>query len=268
MLPDSLLTRWRLFDPALVAETPTSTVWKVRQPDGQPAALKLLRPGEIEEARGADYLQALGGLGAVQVLARDGNAILMEWCDGPSLGDLVREGQDTEATEIICDTIQRLHAAPVDPAGLEPLAGRFSPLTAYPQTKDLALAAELAVRLLASTGPTGALHGDLHHDNILFSARGWLAIDPKGVHGDPAYELANTFRNPDGAKDLIFHQDRIARLADRFAQRLHQPRHRLLGWAAARCALSILWSREVGLDTAEDINLLPLLLPAQSRSEA
>ncbi|WP_373298360.1 aminoglycoside phosphotransferase family protein [Paludibacterium paludis] len=28
------------------------------------------------------------------------------------------------------------------------------------------------------------LHGDLHHDNVLFdSSHGWLAIDPKGVIG-------------------------------------------------------------------------------------
>lgn len=267
MLPDDLLARWRLADPQPVADTPTSTIWKVTHPDGRPAALKLLRPGEVEEARGADYLTALGGQGAVQVLVRDGDAILMEWCDGPSLGDLVRGGQDAQATDILCETIRRLHAAPVDPARLQPLAIRFAPLTAQPQTADLATAADLAHGLLTSNSTTCALHGDLHHDNILQAPRGWLAIDPKGIHGDPAYEPANAFRNPDGAADLIFHPDRIGFLADRFSQRLHQPRHRLLGWAAAHCALSILWSREDGRETADDHRLLPLLLGAAERAE-
>jgi streptomycin 6-kinase len=264
MLPDDHLIRWRLTDPLLIADTPTSTVWKVMQSDGQLAALKLLRPGEVDEARGADYLTALGGRGAVQVIARDSDAILVEWCDGPSLGDLVRDGQDTEAIDILCDTIQRLHAAAIGFTGLQPLAARLAPLTEHVQTGDLAAAADLARTLLASTPVTSALHGDLHYDNILLGPRGWLAIDPKGVLGDPAYEPANAFHNPDGAGDLIFHPARIAYLADRFAHRLGQPRQRLLGWAAAHCALSILWSGEDGLDPTDDLRLLPILLAAAS----
>ena len=46
-LPDDLVTRWRLSDPQPVADTPTGTVWKVMQANGHPAALKLLRPGEV-----------------------------------------------------------------------------------------------------------------------------------------------------------------------------------------------------------------------------
>jgi streptomycin 6-kinase len=243
---------------------PTSTLWKVTQTDGQPAALKLLRPGEAEEARGADYLTALGGAGAVQVLAPAGHAILMEWCGGPSLGDLVRRGQDIQATEILCDTVQRLHAATMAAGSLQPLAARFAPLTAQPQTGDLATAAILARGLIGSPSRTCALHGDLHHDTILSSPRGWLAIDPKGVRGDPAYEPANAFRNPDRAADLIFNPARIAILADWFAQRFHLPRHRLLGWAAAQCALSILWSREDSLEPIDDLRTLPVLLASVS----
>lgn len=141
---------------------------------------------------------------------------------------------------------------------------RFAPLTGTSFEGNLGTAARLA-RVLLDTSPTlQALHGDLHHDNILRSPRGWLAIDPKGVSGDPAYEPANAFRNPGGAGDLIFRPDRIARLADRFSQSLHQPRSRILGWAAAHCALSILWSREDGLDPSQDQRLLPILLAAAS----
>jgi streptomycin 6-kinase len=48
------------------------------------------------------------------------------------------------------------------------------------------------------------LHGDLHHANIIISAgRGWLAIDPKGVCGDPGYEVGPFMMNqiPAGASD-------------------------------------------------------------------
>ncbi|HKA75114.1 MAG TPA: aminoglycoside phosphotransferase family protein [Xanthobacteraceae bacterium] len=44
--------------------------------------------------------------------------------------------------------------------------------------------------LTPSPGERKLLHGDLHHDNILWDAtRGWVAVDPKGVIGEPAYEF-------------------------------------------------------------------------------
>jgi hypothetical protein len=46
----------------------------------------------------------------------------MEWCDGPSLGDLVRAVQDARASEIFCDAIRSLQAAALAPQLLEPLA--------------------------------------------------------------------------------------------------------------------------------------------------
>lgn len=264
MLPPEILTTWVLTTPRLVAETPRATIWQVTRPNGHPAALKLLRPGQSEEANGIAYLRAQNGKGAVSVLAQDGNALLMAWCNGPSLGDLVRSGQDDAATEILCDVIETLHAANASPSTLEPLSHRFAPLTDTSQDGDLAAAAQIARHLLATSPPPQPLHGDLHHDNVLQSSRGWLAIDPKGVLGDPAYEPANAFRNPDGAGDLIFSPARIAHLADRFAQRLGHPRKRLLCWAAAHCALSICWSREDGIHPTDDHRLLPLLLAAAS----
>lgn len=41
------------------------------------------------------------------------------------------------------------------------------------------------------------LDGDLHHFNILRAHRQpWLAIDPKGLVGDPAYEVGAFLYNP------------------------------------------------------------------------
>lgn len=52
-------------------------------------------------------------------------------------------------------------------------------------------------RELQETAETlGLLHGDLHHENILYSQeRGWLAIDPKGVGGDPCFDLVQFMLN-------------------------------------------------------------------------
>jgi streptomycin 6-kinase len=262
---DQAIARFRLSDPRALALTATSRLWTVTRRDGQTAVLKLLHPGEGEEARGAAYLQALSGRGAVCVYALDGPAILMEHCPGPPLGDLVRSGRDEQATEILCDVIQTLHAARPDPMGLEPLEHRFAPLTEPNLDGDLGAAAKLARSLLADPVPPVALHGDLHHDNVLSSPRGWLAIDPKGVWGDPAYEPANAFRNPEGLGERIFNPDRLHRMAADFSGSLGLPPHRLLAWAAAHCALSIRWSLHDGQDIAEDLRLLPLLLATAHR---
>ena len=40
------------------------------------------------------------------------------------------------------------------------------------------------------------LHGDLHHENILLGPSKWVVIDPKGLVGDPAFELSAFVRNP------------------------------------------------------------------------
>lgn len=259
---EAALARFGLSGPQPLAQTGTSTLWTVRQAGAALVVLKLLHPGETEEARGADYLQALDGQGAVRVLDRDGSAILMEHCPGPSLGDLARSGQDDAATEALCEVMATLHATRIAPLDLHPLAARFSPLTSFSLDGDLGEAAELARALLADPVPPVALHGDLHHDNVLSSPRGWLAIDPKGVLGDPAYETANAFRNPLGLGERLFDPARIERLAEQFSRRLGQPRDRVLGWAAAHCALSTRWSLEDGQDITEDLRLLPLLLNA------
>ena len=40
------------------------------------------------------------------------------------------------------------------------------------------------------------MHGDFHHHNILSSRRGWLAIDPKPMLGEPEYDVASFLWNP------------------------------------------------------------------------
>ena len=40
------------------------------------------------------------------------------------------------------------------------------------------------------------MHGDLHHHNILHSARGPLAIDAKAMLGEPEYDIPSFLWNP------------------------------------------------------------------------
>ena len=40
------------------------------------------------------------------------------------------------------------------------------------------------------------MHGDFHHHNLLRSQRGWLAIDPKPMLGEPEYDVPPFLWNP------------------------------------------------------------------------
>lgn len=87
------------------------------------------------------------------------------------------------------------------------------------------------------------LHGDLHHENILFSTdRGWLAIDPKGVAGSPyldvvSFMINHLFTKPDPEALLKLRVDLISEL-------LQLDREKLLRAAVSMSTLYACWGIE------------------------
>lgn len=267
------LIRWSLSRASLIAETPRAWVYRVEQNGREPAVLRQLKPdaGE-EEQRGSALLAWYAGEGAATVFDAADGILFMEWLDGQTLGDLARNGSDEAATAEIAGLVRRLHQPRRDdfPA-LQPLRQRFEALHALPtaswpaMSRDLlARARGIAHQLFDRPAREVPLHGDLHHDNIMSSRRGWLAIDPKGLIGDPAYEVANAFRNPFGASKVFANPRRVAHMAEIFAAQLGLQKKRILAFAAAHAALSICWGIEGrnAEEVTETLSVLPLLLAA------
>ncbi len=267
------MIRWSLSRASLIAETPTSWIYKVEQNGRSPAVLKQIKPGTgDEELRGSALLTWYAGQGAATVFDAHDGILFMEWLDGKTLGDAARAGHDDEAAIAIATVVKDLHRPrDADPPPLIPLRLRYRALfemkaAHWPgKSRDLlARAVGIAHRLFDRPAPAIPLHGDLHHDNILASPRGWLAIDPKGLVGDPAYEVANVFRNPSGAPRVVVDPFRVARLAELFAARLGYPKKRILAFAATHAALSACWDLEAGNQPAANwsLDILPHLLAA------
>ena len=102
-------------------------------------------------------------------------------------------------------------------------------------------------RLLRSPEPAVLLHGDLHHYNILSAQRApWLAIDPHGLVGEPAFETGAFFGNPFDLLDRPDPARILQRRADILAERLMLGRARIVGWGFAYQMLSAVWSAERG----------------------
>lgn len=204
------------------------------------------------------------GRGAAPVLAHEGEALLMERAMGTrSLKDLSYSGRegDDEVCRILCRAIAALHVPSTEPLPeLIPLETWFVPLLDGHRRYGgiTTVCAETARALFAERREPVALHGDVHHGNVLdFGDRGWLAIDPKALQGDRAFDYANLFRNGDVGTG--------ARAGERFARRLDVvskagglERRRLLHWTMAFAGLSSIWLRDDGDNADDDLSIIGL----------
>ncbi|MDO9383837.1 MAG: aminoglycoside phosphotransferase family protein [Hyphomicrobiaceae bacterium] len=217
---------------------------------GAPAMLKISH--EPDEIFGAGAMQWWDGEGAARVLAHDGEALLMERATGSrSLVTMVRDGQDDDASRIICGVAAQLHAPrpkPLPP--LKPMVHWFAalPLGAPQYGGIVARAAATLEQLLAFPRDVTQLHGDLHHENVLDGGqhRGWLAIDPKGLLGDRGYDFANIVCNPERDLDIVTSPGRLLRQAGVIAEAAGYERRRLLQWILAYAGLSAVWILDDG----------------------
>jgi streptomycin 6-kinase len=207
--------------------------------DGTPAVLKLTAPFDEEGAHEAAALRHWHGAGAVGLLREDPShgAMLLEWCEpGTRLWDVA---DDVEATRAAAGVLRLLHDPP--PAGpferLATAATRWAaglPAAWEAQgrpvdrmTLDEALT---ACRDLAAWEAAVLLHQDLHGGNVVRSHRGWLAIDPKPLVGDPAFDVASLLRDRrwllGGGGDLA----RVRRRLDVLRDELGLDRERMRLW--------------------------------------
>lgn len=227
--------------------------------------------------REALALKCFAGCGAVKVLSEDDGILLLERAvPGTTLKSYFPDKEE-ESIEIVCGVMKRLHLTapltelkPRQTGGLREAsyfhhmkdpdyAGGFavaSWLTAL--DKDWPLpdvylhkARQLRDQLLQTAKPDVLLHGDLHHDNILQNGDGWLVIDPKGLIGEPAYEVAAFIRNP--IPELLDHADAMTILHNRitrFAAALELPSQRILDWCFVQAVLAWVWALEDGCDAS------------------
>ncbi len=228
--------------------------------DGAPAVLKV---GFLldELACEIEALRLCGGRGMVRLLDAmpEQGALLLERAEPGR--DLAELRDDERATRIAAAVMARIHApAPAEHSfptvarwcrGFERLREHFRGGSGPFPPERVAWAERRAAELLVDAPAPVLLHGDLHHFNVVGAEREpWLAIDPKGAVGDPAYEpaafLCNEWAN---AADPVALQTRRIR---QFAAETGLDAARILDWARVHSVLSAWWCIEDGGEPIED----------------
>ena len=198
-------------------------------------------------------LKCFAGFGAVKMLVEDDKILLLERAvPGTSLKDYF-PNQEDESIKITCGIMKKLHQVNSPVASDVPHIKDW--LTALDKNlpipdEYLKKARELRDYLLQTSKLDVLLHGDMHHDNLLQNSNNWVVIDPKGVIGEPAYEVAAFIRNPIG--ELLNHADVINIIQNRitcFAKFLELPSQRILDWCFVQAVLAWVWAIEDGCDT-------------------
>ncbi len=210
-------------------------------------------------------LTLFGGVGAVRLLDHDtrrGILLMERVLPGTPLFKLIDGPGATRTAALVMRSLWRIppvaHSFPSLSARFRAFARLRSKYDggSGPFPSELITRAEQTfTELNASSENTVILHGDLHHENILSSEDGeWIAIDPKGIAGDPGYEVGPFMMNQlpgnlsESARIEILHQ-RISVFVDE----LGISRERLVRWAFCHAVLSALWDFEEGADWRDTI---------------
>jgi streptomycin 6-kinase len=249
------LAEWDLTVDGPVMNGVVALVVPVRGPGG-PAALKL-QIDDPEHPGEAAALRTWNGDGAVRLLRENPatGALLLERLD--SGRDLCRVRDDVHAVQIIAQLLVRLNAyeSPVGVRSLgetaaamvESAPGAAGRLT-DPAAGRALLSWAAAVREVAGDSGDRLLHWDLHYENVLAADRDeWLAIDPKPLAGDPAFELLPALQNR--WHEVLSANDpyrAVRRRFDAMVEVMGLDRQRAVCWTLGRTLQNSLWTIEDG----------------------
>lgn len=241
---------------------PGNLVYRCALADGTPAVIKT-EPVRADDEffTGVAAMLLYGGHGIVRVLglSRKERTVLLERV---TPGETLWQAPIEVALPAAVSVMARLRAVP-------PTGQAFPEVRAYhrawsdhrrryggPGSIDADLfeiGERTFLELCDTSAPSVVLHGDLHYGNVLRSDRdGWLAIDPKGVFGEPCYETGDLCRNR--IDELYAVPDPVAAMrwrVEALADLTGFDRERIRLWSLAQAVLSEVWTADDASRAAE-----------------
>lgn len=279
--PTSILSEWNLTVHREIRRHKANTrLFQVALEDGSFAVLKLYRWHSMSlEKEAPEFFAAMDGNYCAKLLRSAPRTLLIEYLEGEDLTKVVSRGSDDEATLAIIDIAEEVRRRNGSYRPKRDLPERYAALLDIHDTGDKAAADPSVLNalhvlrdLLSSATETrsGMLHGDLHHSNIIKSDRGWCAIDPITLFGEPEAEYAQIFLNPTMNFGGVFEPIRATRVADIIHSRTGFDKSRLLGWGVAKAAHKLVVKMKTDNESDSKVKLylrlLDVLLEAHSQS--
>ena len=222
--------------------------------DGTRVVLKVSFPDQEYYAE-VDALKLFDGQGTARVLEADsrlGATLLERLLPGTPLTSVF---DDRTATSIAARVMLSTRR-PIPPTHSFPRIADWVSYMADRSVRYVGSTSKFPIRwvrhaiilhneLAASSEGEFVLHGDLHHANILSSEREcWLAIDPRGLIGEPAAETTPMIFNVLPLKDPERMRQVLTRRVDQLGEELGIERERIRAWGIVRAMLSAFRSLE------------------------
>ncbi len=131
-------------------------------------------------------------------------------------------------------------------------------------------AQRLKTALLNTADQTYLCHGDLHLENIIQQGTEWVAIDPKGIVADMAFEAsAFDLVSADDMKDVATLASKLSERTLQLSKALAIDHERLLAWIFLRMILSAQWFIEDNGDPSQMLTLAQYVYPLiEKRSDS
>ncbi|MFC9753941.1 aminoglycoside phosphotransferase family protein [Streptomyces sp. NPDC056921] len=255
---EELLGRWECVPDGEVMHGGVGIIVPVQWPAEGAAVVKVSfpHPGNVHEP---DAFVAWGGRGAVLLHDRDDKhfAMLLERARPSTLAEI----EDEDEVARVAGRISHALAVPA-PCGLPRLREQADAWEAqlrqdaeeltHALPRYVVDAAVATVQELGRDQPDTLVHGDLHARNILRADREpWLAVDPKGYAGDPAYDGGTLLKTR--ALTLVEASDlrkALFRTLHVFAEAAEVDRERTRRWAQFHAVQASFWGRRHGFRMA------------------
>lgn len=210
--------------------------------------ISMPNPEFINEQKALLYYN---GIGCVKLLDYDldNYGLLLEYITpGNSLKPFFPDKEE-ESIIIAAEVIKKLHGKKIDHevSNFPKLADWLDLFNYFADRRisqlHIVKAKEISADLIKSQTDLYLLHGDLHHENILKQTNSWIAIDPKGVVGEFAYEMGAFIRNP---FELLVKQKNVKEIIQNrytlFSELLNIEQEKIANWTYVQAVLAACWS--------------------------
>ncbi|WP_199613760.1 aminoglycoside phosphotransferase family protein [Paenibacillus alkalitolerans] len=265
--------KWTLTSFQLIPSYSANLVFKCYSAKYGNVVLKIGNPSFEEIITEFNTLSQYNGRRFCRVFDADiDNGVILEERVQPGT-PLRDESSLDKRLDVFCSLYKGLHLTPVNAEIYPTYTGWVNRITEYMSDRQdcnelylhMKKAKDICFSVASLYSQQMLLHGDFHHDNILLDHDGeYRIIDPKGVIGDPVFDVPRFILNEFGEEITTELHKKINHIICIFEKILNIPNEILKQCLYVETAMGICWCVEGGSTPEEYPSLLKNVAFAES----